>query len=94
MKKLNWEEKWMKEMVWFEKRIDKNHLKRLKEFISEILIEEKVNIIKIKEVAFFDCGIYQNALNIANALCQAGRFVKIRQSGTSYFVEIYEQNNH
>ena len=47
---------------------------------------------KIKLVAEFECAIQQNAVNIAVALAQAGRYVRIRgvyQSHT-YTVEVWE----
>ncbi len=49
---------------------------------------------KIVEVAMFQCAIYQNAINIATALMQAGRFVNVINGGTGYVVYIYERAKH
>lgn len=49
------------------------------------------NVIKIKQVALFECAIYQNVVNIATALMQAGRFVNIISTGSKYSVYIYER---
>lgn len=51
-----------------------------------------MTITKIKLVAEFECAIYQNATNIATALAQAGRYVRIRgyAQGSHYVVEVYE----
>lgn len=48
-------------------------------------------ILKTELVASFDCAIYQNAINIATALAQAGRFVNITVGGTGYTVHIYKR---
>lgn len=54
-------------------------------------VKPKKNILKIEEVACFDCAIYQNAVNIANALAQAGRFVNIITISGTYSVRVYER---
>ena len=48
------------------------------------------NILRVKEVARFECINYQNVVNIASALAQAGRFVRIINERTGYCVEVYE----
>lgn len=54
-------------------------------------MKEKKQTTKIELVASFTCAIYQNAVNIANALMQAGRFVNVISSGTGYIINIYER---
>lgn len=53
-------------------------------------VVEKV-ILKTELVASFDCAIYQNTINIATALAQAGRFVNITTNGAGYTVHIYQR---
>jgi hypothetical protein len=56
-------------------------------------MEEKKPSLKITQVAMFECAIYQNAVNIATALMQAGRFVNITSGGTGYIVWVYQRTN-
>lgn len=53
--------------------------------------KEEKRTIKIKEIASFTCGVYQNAVNISIALAQAGRFVNIINGSSGYIVFIYER---
>ena len=56
-------------------------------------MEEKKITLKITQVAMFECAIYQNAVNIATALMQAGRFVNVTSGGTGYVVWVYQRTN-
>ena len=53
-------------------------------------IKQKPVGFRIKEVASFECMIWQNAVNICTSLAQAGRYVKIRTVSGKYIIEIYE----
>jgi len=53
--------------------------------------EEKQEILKIKKVASFECGIWQNVIDITMALAKAGRFVNIVRNGDSWVVHIYSR---
>lgn len=56
-------------------------------------VEKKIreDTVKIELITSFDCGVYQNAIDIAIALAKAGRFVNIVSSGTGYFVNVYKR---
>lgn len=58
---------------------------------EEIKQKEKKPILKINMIASFDCGIYQNAIDIAIALAKAGRFINITATGTGYCVWVYKR---
>ena len=66
--------------------------KKLKNKRPTKVKQSESETIKIKLVATFTCAVYQNVINISNALMQAGRFVNVDGNGfTSYTVKVYER---
>lgn len=51
---------------------------------------KKKEIVEIEEKTVFEFTKYQNAYNVAMALCQGGYFVRITATGTGYVVYVYK----
>jgi len=49
----------------------------------------KETTIKIKEKVRFSFGYIDNAKNVAMSLALSGYYVKLRQEGNSYILEVY-----
>lgn len=55
--------------------------------------EEKKETIKLCLDIIFTFGHYNNANDVAMALCKAGRYVNIKSDGITYSLYVYSRSN-